>query len=77
MEIERLPDHLCGQAIELWHEVELTRPWNDPEADLRKAMAGPASTVLAGIDNDALLATRAGLRDGGRRAARAAYWHGA
>ena len=33
-------------VIALWHAVGLTRPWNDPAADFRMALAGPCSTVL-------------------------------
>ncbi len=33
-------------AVELWHEAGLTRPWNDPIEDLRRALAGPESTVI-------------------------------
>jgi len=34
-------------AVALWREVGLWRPWNDPHADIRLAMAGPSSTILA------------------------------
>ncbi len=34
-------------AVALWREVGLWRPWNDPYADIRLAMAGPSSTILA------------------------------
>jgi ribosomal protein S18 acetylase RimI-like enzyme len=44
-------------AIALWHEVGLTRPWNDPRADLQRALDGPASTILAGREQGRLLAT--------------------
>jgi ribosomal protein S18 acetylase RimI-like enzyme len=33
-------------AIALWTACRLTRPWNDPEADFRRALAGPSSTIL-------------------------------
>ncbi len=36
-----------GAAVALWTVCELTRPWNDPEADARLALAGPSSTILA------------------------------
>ena len=49
-----LIDDLCADhhddAVELWRTVELTRPWNDPYADLARAMANPTSTVLAAQD---------------------------
>ncbi|KAE8763206.1 GNAT family acetyltransferase [Georgenia thermotolerans] len=30
----------------MWHACGLTRPWNDPRADLDQARAGATSTVL-------------------------------
>jgi len=53
-------------AVELWQEAGLTRPWNDPVADLHRAIAGPASTVLAGLEGDVLLATAMVGHDGHR-----------
>ncbi len=64
--IELLPPRLYGEAVELWCETGLTRPWNDPEADLRKAMTGSASTVLAAVADDVLLATAMVGHDGHR-----------
>ena len=37
-------------AVALWERCGLTRPWNDPYADLDRALAGPSSTVLAAAD---------------------------
>jgi ribosomal protein S18 acetylase RimI-like enzyme len=59
------PDH-HDAAIQLWHDAGLTRPWNDPEQDLRRAVAGPASTVLAGLEADELVATAMVGHDGHR-----------
>ncbi|MDO5682764.1 MAG: GNAT family acetyltransferase [Propionibacteriaceae bacterium] len=39
--------------VALWSEAGLTRPWNDPYADLDRALAGPASTVLVATDRAA------------------------
>jgi ribosomal protein S18 acetylase RimI-like enzyme len=44
-----LPATHAGAAIELWRATGLIRPWNDPEADLRRARRGPSSTVLAAL----------------------------
>ncbi|MER7116596.1 GNAT family acetyltransferase [Saccharomonospora azurea] len=66
MKIEPLPPRLYRDAITLWRVTGLTRPWNDPETDLRTAMAGPASTVLAGIDDRTLVATAMVGHDGHR-----------
>jgi ribosomal protein S18 acetylase RimI-like enzyme len=65
--IEPLPESLYACAIQLWHDSGLTRPWNDPEADLHRAVDGPASAMLAAIgDNDGLLATAIVGQDGHR-----------
>lgn len=66
MDIAPLSPELRTAAIELWDQVGLTRPWNDPDADLRRAMGGPASDVLAGLDGDELLATAMVGHDGHR-----------
>ncbi|WP_226575267.1 GNAT family acetyltransferase [Acuticoccus sediminis] len=39
---------LVGEIVALWEACRLTRPWNDPVADLRLAARGPDSTVLLG-----------------------------
>jgi ribosomal protein S18 acetylase RimI-like enzyme len=66
MLIQPLPPTLFDAAVALWHEVGLTRPWNDPVADLQRAAAGPASAVLAGLDDGGLLATAMVGHDGHR-----------
>lgn len=53
---------LCGPADEaavlsLWEQAGLVRPWNDAGADFRRAIAGPASAVLALRDGDDVVAT--------------------
>ena len=55
MRLVDLPDSLTEEAVALWHASGLTRPWNDPHADLRRARTGPCSTVLAALDEDDLL----------------------
>jgi ribosomal protein S18 acetylase RimI-like enzyme len=44
-------------AVALWTEAGLTRPWNDPRADIRLALGGPSSTVLAAREGGRLAAT--------------------
>lgn len=66
MHIASLSPSQFQAAIALWHDAGLTRPWNDPLEDLRRAMAGPASTVLAGTEGDQLLATAMVGHDGHR-----------
>jgi ribosomal protein S18 acetylase RimI-like enzyme len=66
MLIGPLPPAQFDAAIQLWHDAGLTRPWNDPSQDLRRAIADPASNVLAGIEAETLLAT-AMVGDDGHR----------
>jgi hypothetical protein len=67
MLIGRLPPSHFQDAVGLWHETGLTRPWNDPLRDLSRALAGLASTVLAGVDEQqALIATAMVGHDGHR-----------
>jgi hypothetical protein len=44
-------------AVALWEEAGLLRPWNDALADIRLALAGPSSTVLAARAGGRLAAT--------------------
>jgi ribosomal protein S18 acetylase RimI-like enzyme len=67
MRIADLPDELAADAVALWHETGLTRPWNDPDADLRRALIGPASTVLAALDDDGQLVGTAMVGHDGHR----------
>ena len=64
--VEPLPEHLYEDAIALWELAGLTRPWNDPAADLHRAMTGSGSTVLAVLEDDRLLATAMVGQDGHR-----------
>ena len=67
MIVADLPEAMFADATELWREVGLTRPWNDPVADLERAATGTSSTVLAAKDADgALLGTAMVGHDGHR-----------
>jgi ribosomal protein S18 acetylase RimI-like enzyme len=50
----------------LWETAGLTRPWNPPDMDFARALAGPSSTILVGFDEDELVAT-AMVGDDGHR----------
>jgi len=58
MQIKVLSEGRIAEALALWQEAGLTRAWNDPGADLRRALDGPASTVLAGVEEGASLRPR-------------------
>ena len=66
MDIGPLSSSQRDAAIALWHQAGLVVPWNDPVADLERALAGPASAVLAAGDGDVLLATAMVGHDGHR-----------
>lgn len=66
MDVVALPDHLHAEAVALWRACGLTRPWNDPVEDLHRALAGPASTVLAAVEGDVLVGTVMTGHDGHR-----------
>jgi ribosomal protein S18 acetylase RimI-like enzyme len=67
VKIEPLPEHLYDAAISLWQASGLTRPWNDPEADLRRAVGGGSSAVLAAVGNDGRLLSTAMVGHDGHR----------
>jgi ribosomal protein S18 acetylase RimI-like enzyme len=64
--ITPLPPGLGTAAVQLWRTCGLTRPWNDPDADLARALDGPSSTVLAGVEEGELLGTVMVGHDGHR-----------
>jgi ribosomal protein S18 acetylase RimI-like enzyme len=53
-------------VIALWQACGLTRPWNDPSADIALARREPHSTVLIGRDDGAIVATAMVGHDGHR-----------
>ena len=53
-------------AAALWHSAGLTRPWNDPDADARRALVGPASTILAAREGGVVVGTVMTGHDGHR-----------
>lgn len=62
----QLPGHAREAAVSLWYDAGLVRPWNDPYADLDRAMNGPSSTVLALMDGQVLHGTAMVGHDGHR-----------
>jgi ribosomal protein S18 acetylase RimI-like enzyme len=65
--IEPLPRDQYDAAIRLWHDSGLTRPWNDPEADLQRAVSGSTSAVLAALGDDGCLVAAAMVGHDGHR----------
>ena len=64
--IADIADGDVATVIALWQACGLTRPWNDPAADIALARRGPHSTVLIGRDGDAIVATAMVGHDGHR-----------
>ena len=47
-----------GEAvIALWRATDLTRPWNDPQADFRRALDWPGSSILVAEDDGIAVGT--------------------
>lgn len=57
MIISTLSEDRIPEVVALWEATGLTRPWNDPVADARKALANDGSTVLIGTDGDEIVAS--------------------
>lgn len=53
-------------VIALWHACGLTRPWNDPAQDFRRALEGGTSTVLV-AEGDGRLIGSVMIGDDGHR----------
>jgi ribosomal protein S18 acetylase RimI-like enzyme len=53
-------------VIALWQACGLTRPWNDPAADIALATGHANATILAGRDNGMIVATVLVGHDGHR-----------
>jgi ribosomal protein S18 acetylase RimI-like enzyme len=53
-------------VIALWEACGLTRPWNDPASDFRRAVEGSTSAVLLDRDGDSLLGSVMVGHDGHR-----------
>ena len=64
--ISPIADADVGDVVALWQTSGLTRPWNDPAADIALARKGSHATVLIGRDDGAIAATVLVGHDGHR-----------
>ena len=64
--IAAIKDADVADVIALWQRCDLTRPWNDPAADIALARKGPNATVLVGRDRSGLVASVLVGHDGHR-----------
>ncbi len=61
-----ITDDDAAAVTALWERCGLTRPWNDPHADIALARRRDNSTVLVGRSGDAIVATAMVGHDGHR-----------
>ena len=66
MGVEEVTDDDMQAVTALWGEVGLTRPWNGPESDFRRARKGPSSAILGVKQNGALVGSVMVGHDGHR-----------
>jgi ribosomal protein S18 acetylase RimI-like enzyme len=66
LSIAAIEDADIADMIALWQRCGLTRPWNDPAADIALARKGPNATVLVGRDGSTLVASVLVGHDGHR-----------
>ena len=66
MKIAHLADADIEQVVKLWERCGLTRPWNDPRADIALARRGPSSDILVGRDGGTIVASVMVGHDGHR-----------
>ncbi len=64
--IAAIGDADIPDVIALWQRCDLTRPWNDPAADIALARKGPNATLLVGRDGGSLVASVLVGHDGHR-----------
>lgn len=66
MRIVEIADDDIEPVVALWERCGLTRPWNDPRADIALARRTPTSTVLVGWAGEAIVAAAMAGSDGHR-----------
>lgn len=64
--VSALEDGDIPAVVTLWERCELTRPWNEPQADIARARSKSNSDVLVGRSGDAIVATVMVGHDGHR-----------
>jgi ribosomal protein S18 acetylase RimI-like enzyme len=64
--ITAIEDADVTSVVTLWGRCGLTRPWNDPVADIALARKGPNSTILLGREDERVVASAMVGHDGHR-----------
>ena len=66
LDIDAIGDGDVETIVALWQRCGLTRPWNDPHADIALARRRDNSTILIGRDGGTIVATVMVGHDGHR-----------
>ena len=66
LNVAPIEDADIAQVVALWQACDLTRPWNDPVADIAFARRGANATILLGRDGDNIVASAMVGHDGHR-----------
>lgn len=64
--VSAMGDADVSAVVALWERCELTRPWNDPSADIARARGKASSDILVGRDGETIAATVMVGHDGHR-----------
>jgi hypothetical protein len=64
--ITAIEDADVPAVVALWERCALTRPWNDPAADIALARRGQNSTILLGREDERIVASAMVGHDGHR-----------
>jgi hypothetical protein len=64
--ITAIEDADVTAVVTLWERCGLTRPWNDPVADIALARRGPNSAILLGREDERIVASAMVGHDGHR-----------
>lgn len=64
--IRPLADADVDAVVQLWEDCGLTRPWNDPHADIRRARAVWPDLLLVAVDGSGLIGSVMAGYDGHR-----------
>jgi ribosomal protein S18 acetylase RimI-like enzyme len=66
LDIRSMEDGDLDQVVALWGAAGVSRPWNDPVADVTFARRGPHSDILVAVSDGRIVATTMVGEDGHR-----------
>jgi ribosomal protein S18 acetylase RimI-like enzyme len=66
LSVAPIDDADVAEVVGLWERCGLTRPWNEPQADIALARKGNNATILVGREAGTLVATALVGHDGHR-----------